>query len=311
MRTVIAVLCGISVCLNACCLSAEDVLQEVEPTVTLRSSNCRCRQCFVAETTNFRIQYCTSAERLRELAIACERLKSHSQSTWLNTASATWQPRCEVVVHATVETYSRLLGPGSERTSGCATIRLHQGRVAERRIDVRADADGWLSDTLPHELTHVVLADRFTQQRIPPWADEGIAMLAESPDKLHRRLLELRNVIESGKTQSLSRIVAQENAPSVSERAAFYGQSLTLTGLLLEQGTPQQLLEFVEAARRVGHEQALRDVYAITSWSTLESEWQTYAASQRLRRLTEGTQPNVEVSRSSEALPQTQSAGTR
>ncbi len=294
MRTVIAVLCVITVCSNGGWLWSADPTSAAEPSVTLRRSGCQCRQCYIAETPSFQIHCCTSADQLRELAAACERLKARGQTMWLSESSESWQPRCEVVVHSTVGAYSHTLGPGSERTSGCSTVRLHQGRVAERRIDLRSDADGWLSDTLPHELTHVVLADRFTQRRIPAWADEGISMLAESPDKLQRRLNELRSVIAAGRTLKLSQLVALENGPASAERAAFYGQSVTLAGLLLERGTPQQLLQFVEAGRRDGHDQALRDVYGVTSWSALEAEWQAYASSQRLRRLAQQALPTIE-----------------
>lgn len=297
MRTVLAVLCVIAVCFNGHLLLAEDMSANSEPPVTLRRSGCQCRQCYIAETPNFQIHCCTSAERLRELAASCERLKARGQTMWLGetSPSGSWQPRCEVVVHSTVGAYSRTVGPGSERTSGCSTVRLHQGSVAERRIDLRSDAEGWLSDTLPHELTHVVLADRFTERRIPAWADEGIAMLAESPDKLQRRLNELRSVIAAGRTLNLSQLVTLENGPASADRAAFYGQSVTLTGLLLERGTPQQLLQFVKAGRRDGYDKALRDVYGITSWSTLESEWQTYAGSQRLRSLAQHALPTMEI----------------
>ena len=207
------VMCGIAVYFNGGFLLAADIPAAAESPVTLRRSGCQCRQCYIAETPNFQIRCCTSAERLRELATACERLKARSQTMWLNESSGSWQPRCEVVVHSTVGAYSRTLGPGSERTSGCSTVRLHQGRVAERRIDLRSDAEDWLSDTLPHELTHVVLADRFTERRIPAWADEGISMLAETPDKLQRRLNELRSVIVAGHTLRLSRLVSLETAP--------------------------------------------------------------------------------------------------
>ena len=118
-------------------------------------------------------------------------------------------------------------------------------------------------------------------------------MLAESPEKLQRRLNELRGVVVAGRTLSLSQLVSLENGPASAERAAFYGQSVTLAGLLLERGTPQQLLQFVESGRRDGHDKALRDVYGITSWSALESDWQTYASSQRLRRLAQHALPTT------------------
>ena len=285
MRTAIAVFCVLAVCFKAGSLVAEDATAAKSPAIQLRRSACKCCQCYVAETPNFRVHSCTSAERLRELAEACERLKDRCQSMWLGENSANWQPRCEVVVHATVGAYCRTLGPGSERTSGCATVRLDKGRVAERRIDLRSDAEDWLTESLPHELTHVVLADRFTERRIPAWADEGIAMLAESPDKLQRRLNELRGIMSAGRTVSLRQLVSLENGPTPEARASFYGQSVTLTGVLLERGTPQQLIEFIHSGQRDGYDNALRNVYGVESWSALETDWRSFASSQRLRKL--------------------------
>lgn len=293
MRTTIAVACVFAVGFGDGLLRAADTTAAESSTVTLRRSACQCCQCYVAETPNFRVHCCTSPDRLRELAESCERLKARCQTMWLGETSTSWQPRCEVVVHSTVGVYCRTLGPGSERTSGCSTVRLDKGRVAERRIDLRSDAEGWLSESLPHELTHVVLADRFTERRIPAWADEGIAMLAESPDKLQRRLNELRGVVAAGRTLGLRQLVSLENGPTSESRAAFYGQSVTLAGLLLERGTPQQLIQFVEAGQRDGHDTALRDVYGVESWSTLESEWRSFAASQRLRKLAQHSLPEA------------------
>lgn len=293
MRTAIAVLCVLAVCLRADLLIAADTTAAESPTVTLQRSACKCCQCYVAETPNFRVHCCTTPERLRELAESCERLKTRCQTMWLGETSTSWQPRCEVVVHATIGTYCRTLGPGSERTSGCSTVRLDKGRVAERRIDLRSDAEGWLTESLPHELTHVVLADRFTDRRIPAWADEGIAMLAESPDKLQRRLNELRSVVAAGRSLGLRQLVSLENGPTPESRASFYGQSVTLAGLLLERGTPQQLIQFVEAGQRDGHDKALRDVYGIESWSALETDWRSFASSQRLRKLAQHSLPEA------------------
>ena len=256
-----------------------------DPSVVVERSKCSCRKCFVAETPNFRVHCCTSEVRLRELAESCEQWRARCQAAWLGEDSTAWSTRCEVVVHSTAGAYSKFLGPGSERTSGCSTIRIEQGQVVERRIDLRSDADSWASEGLPHELTHVVLADRFTKHRIPAWADEGIAMLAESPEKLEKRLNELRGIAATGKTVALRDLVQLADGPTPTARAAFYGQSVTLTGLLLERGTPDQFLQFVESGSQAGYDKALRDVYGIESWQTLEGEWRTFVGSQRLRKL--------------------------
>ena len=110
-------------------------------------------------------------------------------------------------------------------------------------------------------------------------------MLAESPEKLQRRLNELQSLMAMNSTMGLHELMKLDQGPPVASRGAFYGQSVTLTGLLLERGTPEQLLRFVQVGQRHGYEQALREVYAIESWSELESGWQIFARSQRLRLL--------------------------
>ncbi|HET6323238.1 MAG TPA: hypothetical protein VFG04_00955 [Planctomycetaceae bacterium] len=233
-----------------------------ESGVALYRSSCPCHQCWVARTANFRIQWCTSEANLRQLAERCERLVTGAKLAWLGDAHPqAWTPQCEVVVHAQLGDYVACVGPGSERTSGCATIRLDEGRVVARRIDLRSDADDWDKESLPHELMHVVLADHFSNERIPPWADEGIAMLAESPEKLKRRLTELRRVAGQGTIYSIGDLIGVRSRPQPAFRDAFNGQSFALVNLLLEHGTPRQCLEFVEASRNQDWRTALHNVY--------------------------------------------------
>jgi hypothetical protein len=232
------------------------------PGVTLRRSACPCGNCWVARTSNFRIEWCTSAANLRQLAERCERLAARAKTRWLSdTHSPPWTPQCDVVVHRRQSDYVACLGPGSEQTSGCATIRLDQGRVVVRRIDLQSEAPDWETESLPHELMHVVLADRFSRQRIPPWANEGIAMLCESPQLLKRRLGELRRVASQGTIYSLGDLINVRSRPQPAFRDAFNGQSIALVSSLLECGTPGQCLEFVEASREKDWKAAFREVY--------------------------------------------------
>ncbi len=296
MRLVVMVVCSV-VCWCMCDFvrSADGVDRVSAGTVDvqLRKSACPCRKCFVAESLNFQIHCCSSAERITELAISCEQQRTHFQKMWVGETCPNWHSKCDLVVHRDVRSYSAELGRGSERTSGCSTIELEQGRVVRRRIDLRADAADCYSDSLPHELTHVVLADQFPESRIPPWADEGIAMLAESPEKLQRRLTELHGVLATNRSLGLQHLMSLTQGPASESRDAFHGQSVTLTGHLLERGTPQQFLGFVKAGQKDGYDKALKDVYGIESWSALEQEWRPYAASQRLRGLARHSLPVV------------------
>lgn len=251
-------------------------------SVILRRSSCSCGNCCMAETANFRIYWCTSEQNVRELAETCERLATRSKECWLGKGNAAdWTPQCDIVVHPHVDTYVAALGPASQQTSGCATLRLDQGRVVCRRIDLRADAADWKTESLPHELMHVVLADRFCTRRIPPWADEGIAMLSESPEKLKRRLQLSREVAANGATYTARDLMNVRSSPEPTLRAAFYGQSFALVSFLLERGSRRQLLDFVEGSQLNGTDAALRQVYGSHRSAELEQAFQDYLLTDR------------------------------
>ena len=56
-----------------------------------------------------------------------------------------------------------------------------------------ADIDRILASGLPHEVTHVILADLFPQQQIPRWADEGMAVLTEPREKIDGLLEDVKS----------------------------------------------------------------------------------------------------------------------
>jgi hypothetical protein len=251
------------------------------PVVLLRSS-CPCGHCFVAESANFRISWCTTDRELRELAERCELLAAVAKSSWPGKdRSAVWMPKCDVIVHRNLGEYVQALGPGSEQTTGCATIRLDEGRVVLRRIDLRADGIDWNTEALPHELTHVVLADRFCRTQIPPWADEGIALLAESPERMKQRLTELRQTASGGFRYGARDLIDVRTSPQPAFRALFYGQSLALVSLLLDCGSREQLLQFVEASEVKGFDAALRDIYGDRRMSEFEQRFREYVSTDR------------------------------
>jgi hypothetical protein len=232
-----------------------------------------CPSCLIAETTSFRILWCAAENDVRELAAMCERLSAQSTFEWLNASKpVAWTPLCDIVVHTTSTDYVACMGPQSAQTSGCATIRIDQGRVVMRRIDLCAESLDWRTESLPHELTHVVLADRFSTRRISPWADEGIAMLAETPQKRDRRFAALRNSVTSGATYTVHDLMDVRSFPEPAFRDAFYGQSVSLVTVLMQWGTRKQLLDFVDASQTQAPEAAISAVYGNRSWAELERQ---------------------------------------
>ena len=68
---------------------------------------------------------------------------------------------------------------------------------------------------------------------------------------------------------------------------------MTLTGLLLERGTPQQLIEFIQSDQLDGYDKTLRVVYSVESWPALISDWRSVASSQHLRKLPQHSLPEA------------------
>ncbi|MSR56081.1 MAG: hypothetical protein EXS05_00165 [Planctomycetaceae bacterium] len=203
----------------------------------------------------------------------CEALRSRLQENWLSAAAAGWDPKCIVVVHRTAKGYTARLGRGSEGSSGCASLESEGGRVVARRIDLRGDADDWLTAAFPHELTHIVLADRFGGRQPPRWVDEGIAILAEPETKQLQRLRAFEAAEARRQIYSARELMAPAADRDARRRDAFYWQSASLVAHLVEQGTSEQFLTFVDALMRDGTEHALRQVYEIPSLAQLESRW--------------------------------------
>lgn len=272
-------------CLLAAAVSAEPVSSPSNGNATLaappsgRVILCEKHQGAwrVVDTPNFRIWCQQSPDESRALAVQCEAQRTAQRATWLTDAPpGDWLPRCEVVVHPTVTEYNRALGTVTDRSAGCSTLTVDGGRVVRRRIDVRADAVHWRTATLPHELTHVVIADALDKRTLAPWADEGLAALAESESQQSRRVEQLDRVWRSGRVYGLSDLIALRQPPPPALRDAFYGQSLLLVRFLVARKSPREFLRFLELAGREGDRAALRQVYGIADLGHMEQQWLAY-----------------------------------
>ncbi|WP_339910171.1 hypothetical protein [Symmachiella dynata] len=166
--------------------------------------------------------------------------------------------------------YQRASGPGVGQSVGFATLKIDGERVASRRIDIRLDADNWSGDALPHELSHVVLADRFLGKRIPHWANEGMSVLAESTTKQSTRIAALQRSLARGLSYETADLFQLTTFPRPGYHDAFYGQSALAVRSLVERGTPTQFLSFIEVALDAGYGHALHKVYKIQSVDKLE-----------------------------------------
>jgi hypothetical protein len=187
-------------------------------------------------------------------------------------ATDSWQPRCTVVLHASRQTYMKAVGAAGQSTAGSTSVTFRAGTIAGRRIDLLVLAADKPLAALPHELAHVLFADAFPTTAPPKWAEEGLALLLDSPDKQARHHRDLAAAIRGRSLLPLRQVLADTEYPSSSHRAAFYAQSLSLVAFLTESQSPKDFVRFVKLSLAHGNESALKSVYGI-GLAELEVNW--------------------------------------
>jgi hypothetical protein len=229
----------------------------------------------VRETPNFRILHADPAlaERLAQVA---ESARESQCRRWMGSAPRNpWSPRCDLYVYPNAAIFSRMTGQ-PEDSPGFSTMGMNSGRIVARRINLRADHPNLLTAIVPHEITHVVLADLFPTQQIPRWADEGMAVLAEPSLEQRTRANDLEKPLASGRLFKVDDLMVMDY-PDGKHWSLYYAQSVSLTRFLVEQGTPVQFIRFMQGTQRGGIEAQLRKVYQIDGFADLERRWLSYA----------------------------------
>jgi hypothetical protein len=226
-----------------------------------------------ASSSNFRVTNRHPSRDAREIAKSCETWRTSLQRFWCEGRCPPWTPRCEIVVHANQASYLAAVGAGAGQTFGSSYIEFaHNKRVQRRQIDFRGDSPHGPA-SVPHEMTHVVLADLLGGQQPPRWADEGMAILADAKSKrqLHERDL------QSGLAQRTAfravELLSLDAYPHPSRVPAFYGQSVSLTHFLVSREKPAKFVAFLRQSAEQGYDTALRDCYAIENVQELEQLW--------------------------------------
>lgn len=239
-----------------------------------------------AESGSFRVWCRSNCGDAGAVAKQCECLRSELQAKWIGKdLPGDWTPKCDVVVHASGRDYVRAVGQGLERTAGSSLVTVKAGRVVSRRLDLRADRGDALS-AAPHELTHIVLADRFVDRPLPRWADEGMATLADSTSKRGEHRRDLLAAINRRSELRVAELLSMDGYPSGATWATFYGQSASLVEFLLERGEPEALVQFVSRAHLGGYDAALREVYGIAGVAALERQWKASVRQPRIEPAT-------------------------
>jgi peptidase MA superfamily protein len=231
------------------------------------------------ESANFRVCGIASPEQIKALLDTCEATRSRLSAQWLGSHKdgdddkrGVWEPKCYIVLHPTAQSYLREVGEG-QMTAGSSLIEFAGNRLVTRRVDLRADHPEGYFGALAHELTHVVVADHFVERQIPRWADEGMAVLADTQGKQSLHHADLGVARANRTTFRLIELMQLENYPEASRQGAFYGQSASLVRFLVARAGERAFVGFLTKSNEIGYDAALRDVYQFSGVAELERHW--------------------------------------
>ncbi len=225
-------------------------------------------------TPNFQIFH-DDEELARKVALRAEAARRDSAKQWAGAEPrSNWTPKCDLYLYPTAAIFAQETQQPPE-SPGFSTAGLSGGRVTARLVKLRADNDKMLDAVLPHEVTHIVLADLFPVQQIPRWADEGMSVLSEPEAEQAIRARDLADPFRKDVLFHLD-VLMTTDYPSGSYWALFYAQSVSLTRYLVAQGTPPQFVRFVKATQQTNIDTALRQHYKIDGVADLEARWKAH-----------------------------------
>ncbi len=230
-----------------------------------------------AESPSFVVVSHAPHHDARATARDCECWRTSLQAHWCSGSDqACWSPKCEIVIHSGCPSYLAAVGAGGTQTFASSWIEFGRDKnVSKRRIDLRGDGQLGIA-AIPHEMTHVVLADLLSGVQPPRWADEGMALLADTANKQSLHESDLREGLNRGLAFSAAELVAIDTYPHPSRVPAFYGQSASLTAFLVTRDKPSKFVEFLRATQEHGYDQALQETYDIQSLRELERLWHAH-----------------------------------
>ena len=223
------------------------------------------------DTGSFLVKGASDAAFSKKLVLAAEAKRAEIFARWSGPPGGPWAPQCELVIHADAAAFERAtqLPAGS---TGRAEVKLRDGVALSRRIDLRADDPNLFDDTLPRELTTVILADLFASQAPPKWAELGMAVLASSDAEVGRYLRTLPRCDRDGDLPSVEILFKAIEIPAKGV-TGFYVESVSLVDFLVRWQGEKTFTAFVRDSQRYGAESALKRQYGVKDFRQLEETW--------------------------------------
>lgn len=233
-----------------------------------------------------------------DLKSTCEEAITRQSTYWFGRVEPL-DRKCVIILYPNNESYFRAVGGNATQTAG-TVLTGFDGQLAFSRIELPENRSDWETACLPHELTHVLLAQRFAGRKLPAWINEGTALLADPASKQSLHLRDCHRALRNGTAFALMDLMSLTDYPDHRSWPAFYGQSLSLAKCLVERQSPRAFVDFIDKSLKYNYTTALREVYDIQDIARLQQIWSQYVS-----------QCDVQLDRSTRALKHHLSGSTR
>jgi hypothetical protein len=264
----------LATCLSIPAPPPKEALLRSHQVVVIRHQQQRSGTWYVTSTPNFQIHHDGSMKLAERIGFAAERARDDVANRWFGEEDPDWTVPCRIFLHADGDGFARATGqPGS--VPGYSFTEAEGDRIVSRRIDLRSDHPRLVSSVVPHEVTHVQLAYRFGAA-LPPWANEGMAILNEPEERVRRHLQDLPRYQRDGRLWSTRQLIEKPDYPAAQFYGPFYAQSVSLVEFLVQEKGARAFTRFVRESRQEGWEKSLATHYG-WSFRELEQKWQRYA----------------------------------
>jgi RNA polymerase sigma factor (sigma-70 family) len=229
-------------------------------------------------TANFAVTAPT-AQIAEQVGRAAERARKELALLWLGKEMPDWPEPCPIHVRLT-----------SGGLGGATSFSFDRGKVTSQNMHLEGGLDSILADSLPHEVAHTILA-HWAGKPLPRWADEGVAIAAESAASRARHRGMLRKLLDEGRRMPLRRLLELREFPQ--DVMVLYVEGYSLTDFLVESGGRAKFLDFVAQGQDYGWAAAARVRYGYETLEEMEEAWLEAARARGEKKLArEGPGPD-------------------
>ncbi|MCB0337521.1 MAG: hypothetical protein KDD62_14495 [Bdellovibrionales bacterium] len=228
------------------------------------------------ETANFLIT-AESRSLAETIATLAESHRKSIATEWLGQELPQWPEPCPIQVTLAHDNYGDTSYELQEQEDGSFKPTAWECKI-------HGSLERLQDSVLPHELVHMILASHF-QQRIPRWADEGIALSVEHASVQQKIQDKLAKLLTDSPERSLSvkRLLTLKDYPT--DFMPVYLEGYSVANFLIEKQGKRYFVNFLEASMPGAYrnsfpsprwERSLQQYYGIESVEELEIQWRAW-----------------------------------